>query len=137
MKIEQFKMERMQSTWENIVEYNLSESGVHPLNLDGFLGPGELAEVQRLDLGYSQTNGTTGLKQEIARLPRDQPGPDPGDRRLLGIELHLDVEHDRARRRGCLRAAQLHADVGPAKGLRGEGQNLHLAGEPGLAARPG
>ena len=30
MKLEQFAMERMQSTWENLVEYNLSESGVVP-----------------------------------------------------------------------------------------------------------
>ena len=27
MKLEQFQMERMQSTWENLVRYNLSESG--------------------------------------------------------------------------------------------------------------
>ncbi len=31
MHIDIFKMERMQSTWENVVDYNLSESGVHPL----------------------------------------------------------------------------------------------------------
>jgi len=29
MRIPLFKMERMQSTHENCVEYNLSESGVH------------------------------------------------------------------------------------------------------------
>ena len=28
MKIELFEMERMQSTWENVVEIDLSESGV-------------------------------------------------------------------------------------------------------------
>ena len=33
MKIETFEMERMQSTWENIVDYDLSESGVRPLTL--------------------------------------------------------------------------------------------------------
>ena len=33
MKLEQFAMERMQSTYENQVEFNLSESGVHPLTL--------------------------------------------------------------------------------------------------------
>ena len=33
MHIEQFAMERMQSTYENQVDYNLSESGVHPLRL--------------------------------------------------------------------------------------------------------
>jgi aspartate/methionine/tyrosine aminotransferase len=74
MKIEQFKMERMQSTWENVVEYNLSESGVHPLSLEGLLGPGELADIQRLELGYSQTNGTPELRAEIARL---YPGISP------------------------------------------------------------
>jgi hypothetical protein len=33
MKIEPFQMERMQSTWENLVEYDMSESGVRPLTL--------------------------------------------------------------------------------------------------------
>ena len=33
MRLEQFAMERMQSTYENQVEFNLSESGVHPLRL--------------------------------------------------------------------------------------------------------
>ena len=31
MKIRDFEMERWQSTWENTVEYNLTESGVHPI----------------------------------------------------------------------------------------------------------
>ena len=30
MSIELFEMERMQSTWENLVEYDMSESGVRP-----------------------------------------------------------------------------------------------------------
>jgi aspartate/methionine/tyrosine aminotransferase len=68
MKIDPFKMERMQSTWENVVDYNLSESGVHPLSLEGFLEPGELADLHRLELGYSQTNGTVELREQIARL---------------------------------------------------------------------
>ena len=33
MKIPQFEMERMQSTWENVVEMDLSESGVRPVTL--------------------------------------------------------------------------------------------------------
>ena len=74
MKIEQFNMERMQSTWENVVDYNLSESGVHPLNLQGFLSPAELADLAKLELGYSQTNGTPELRTEIARL---HPGLSP------------------------------------------------------------
>jgi len=31
MRIDRFEMERFQSTWETTVEYNLSESGIHPL----------------------------------------------------------------------------------------------------------
>ena len=32
-KFEPFIMERMMGKWENVVQYNLSESGVHPLKL--------------------------------------------------------------------------------------------------------
>ena len=31
MKIKPFELERWQSVWENKVELNISESGVHPL----------------------------------------------------------------------------------------------------------
>lgn len=62
-------MERLQSTWENRVAWNLSESGVHPLRLE------ELADTQadRLalfgqELGYTQTNGTVDLRQTIAAM---------------------------------------------------------------------
>jgi len=68
MKIEQFKMERMQSTWENVVGFNLSESGVHPLSLSELVGEEELREIAGLGLGYSQTNGTLELRREIAAL---------------------------------------------------------------------
>ena len=34
MKFETFKLERQQSIWENKVDYNLSESGVHPGSLN-------------------------------------------------------------------------------------------------------
>ena len=33
MSIEIFAMERMQSTWENVVDYDMNESGVRPLTL--------------------------------------------------------------------------------------------------------
>ncbi len=61
-------MERMQSTWENLVDYNLSESGVHPLT------PRELLEGTSLDvvldqpLVYTQSNGTTELRALVAGL---------------------------------------------------------------------
>jgi aspartate/methionine/tyrosine aminotransferase len=69
MKLEQFAMERMQSTYENLVEFNLSESGVHPLT------PRELIEdTAGLDglldqpLVYSQSNGTVELRSAIAAI---------------------------------------------------------------------
>lgn len=68
MKIETFEMERMQSTWENVVEYNLSESGVHPLSLGEFVAREELDRLLKLGLGYSQTNGTPELRAAVASL---------------------------------------------------------------------
>src|SRR6476620_9229211 len=69
MKVEQFAMERMQSTWENQVEYNLSESGVHPLTL-GELADDEPARAALLAEGlrYTQSNGTIPLREAIAAL---------------------------------------------------------------------
>jgi aspartate/methionine/tyrosine aminotransferase len=67
MRVEQFAMERMQSTYENQVEFNLSESGVHPLRL------GELVEDERgrgallnEALRYTQSNGTEPLRELVA-----------------------------------------------------------------------
>ena len=40
MPIELFEMERMQSTWENLVDYDMSESGVRPLTLRELVGMG-------------------------------------------------------------------------------------------------
>ena len=69
MKLEQFDMERMQSTYENLVEFNLSESGVRPLT------PRELIEdAAGLDglldqpLAYTQSNGTIELRRLIAAI---------------------------------------------------------------------
>jgi len=69
MKLEQFAMERMQSTYENLVEFNLSESGVRPLT------PRELIEdATGLDglldqpLVYTQSNGTVDLRRTIATM---------------------------------------------------------------------
>jgi len=68
MKIDIFKMERMQSTWENVVKYNLSESGVHPMTMEELLTPSEIEEIRHLELCYTQTNGTIPLREAIARL---------------------------------------------------------------------
>ena len=67
MHIEQFAMERMQSTYENQVDYNLSESGVHPLRLGELVDdPAAREELLREPLRYTQSNGTAELRTLIA-----------------------------------------------------------------------
>lgn len=69
MRIEPFAMERMQSTWENLVSYNLSESGVHPLRVDELLAsPAEIQDLLGQPLVYSQSNGTPELRDRIAAM---------------------------------------------------------------------
>jgi len=64
-----FKLERMLSTYENVVEYNLSESGVHPLTLRELLGdPAVIEELLDTKLNYPQTNGILELRENIAAL---------------------------------------------------------------------
>src|SRR5437763_4099767 len=69
MKLEPFAMERMQSTYENHVAFNLSESGVHPLTL-GELADDDAARAALMTeaLKYSQSNGTEPLRAAIAAL---------------------------------------------------------------------
>jgi len=69
MKLEPFAMERWQSTYENLVEYNLSESGVHPMTARELAGSAEAAErLLSVELGYSQSNGTPELRRLVAAL---------------------------------------------------------------------
>jgi aspartate/methionine/tyrosine aminotransferase len=69
MKLEQFAMERMQSTYENLVEFNLSESGVRPLTPRELIGdPAGLDGLLDQPLVYSQSNGTIELRQAIASM---------------------------------------------------------------------
>jgi aspartate/methionine/tyrosine aminotransferase len=69
MRLEPFALERMQSTYENEVDFNLAESGVHPLRLGELVDDAAgrealLAEVLR----YTQSNGTIPLRDAIAAL---------------------------------------------------------------------
>jgi aspartate/methionine/tyrosine aminotransferase len=75
MRLEPFAMERMQSTYENLVDFNLSESGVHPLTL-GELVPDAASREALLAEGlrYTQSNGTLALRSAIASL---YPGATP------------------------------------------------------------
>ena len=69
MRLEPFALERMQSTWENRVAWNLSESGVHPLRVEELANTdADRLAVLAQDLGYSQTNGTPELRAAIASL---------------------------------------------------------------------
>lgn len=68
MKIEPFEMERMQSTWEFEVDYNLSESGVHPLSFRELISPEKIERILNTELGYIQTNGPSELREAISQL---------------------------------------------------------------------
>lgn len=69
MNVEQFEMERFQSTWENLVRFNLAESGVHPVPLADLISDTtDRDEFLALRLGYSQANGTPELRRAIASL---------------------------------------------------------------------
>jgi len=66
MKLRTFEMERWQSVYENAVEYNLSESGVHPALLaDIGVDPQELGKIR---LFYSPSNGSEEFRSLAASL---------------------------------------------------------------------
>ncbi len=69
MRIRPFELERWQSIWENQVELNISESGVHPMTLAELAGnPETLQRLAEVGLGYPQTNGSEELRSRIAAL---------------------------------------------------------------------
>jgi aspartate/methionine/tyrosine aminotransferase len=63
-----FDMERWQSTYEYVVDYNLSESGVHPLTVAELCSLAGGTDVSGIRLGYGQSNGSRLLRERIARL---------------------------------------------------------------------
>ena len=67
MRVPPFLMERWQSTFEHRVDYNISESGVHPLTLSELL---DLIDLDPADvrLEYGQSDGSDPLKAAIAAL---------------------------------------------------------------------
>ena len=69
MKLGPFAMERLQSTLENRVALNVSESGVHPLRLGGLRdNDAAVAALLAQPLAYLQTNGTDELRASIAAM---------------------------------------------------------------------
>ena len=71
MKFELFELERNQSLFENEVDYNLSESGVHPLKMSEILTDDEQRELLNKNLYYGYTNGTPELRQRVADMYGD------------------------------------------------------------------
>ncbi len=69
MRVPVFEMERWQSVWENQVELNISESGVHPLTAEELVGDAEtLRGLLALPQIYPPTQGSAELRGHIALL---------------------------------------------------------------------
>ena len=64
MNFPRFALERWQSTFENSIEYNLSESGVHPLTVSE-LGI-NADDLLKCRLGYGVSNGTERFRSLVA-----------------------------------------------------------------------
>lgn len=72
-----FELERLMSDWEQAVDYNLSESGAHPVALRELLGEGLTSEhLLATELNYPQVEGTLELRERIAAL---YPGAGPNN----------------------------------------------------------
>jgi aspartate/methionine/tyrosine aminotransferase len=71
-----FAMERMMSRFEQVVEFNLSESGVHPMRLEELLAtrPGAREDLLGTEIHYPHTNGIPPLRDHIAAM---YPGATP------------------------------------------------------------
>ncbi len=70
MPFQPFVMEQMMSEWENAVDINLSESGVHPMTLGELLAMDgrEAGDLADMGLFYPQANGTVELREAIAAM---------------------------------------------------------------------
>jgi aspartate/methionine/tyrosine aminotransferase len=70
MSFTPFDLEYTQSLWEQKVDINLTESGVHPIRLDELLGnDGEkVARLLETEINYPHVNGNPELRENIAGL---------------------------------------------------------------------
>jgi len=70
-----FELERIMSDWEQIVDYNLSESGAHPAPLYELLNDSlRIEDLLATELNYPQVEGSLELRERIAAL---YPGASP------------------------------------------------------------
>lgn len=70
MKFIPFNLEYTQSLWEQQVDINLTESGVHPMRLDELIGddPDLIQTLQQTEINYPHVNGDPSLRRNIAAL---------------------------------------------------------------------
>ena len=68
MKFEEFQLERNQSTWENKVDYNLTESGVHPGTLKSLFNSDFIQKIENTEITYGFTEGSPALRESIASI---------------------------------------------------------------------
>jgi aspartate/methionine/tyrosine aminotransferase len=76
VQFDTFLMERNQTLFENGVEINLTESGVHPCTIEEILPPDQAQSLLTLPLGYGWTDGRPDLRQAIASW---YPGASPAN----------------------------------------------------------
>ena len=117
MKFPSFDMERMQSTWEHRVKYDLSESGVEALTLEEITR--DQKELMRSRLGYAEGVGREPTRALIAGF---HPGNDAKNVLITTgtSEANFLAMHDARviRRRGRRRDAELHAGARHRAGPR-------------------
>lgn len=91
-KFQPFMMERMMSKFEKEVEYNLSESGVHPLTLKELYQDDSdgLAGLLSHEMDYPHANGIPELRKNIAALYHGA-GPENVLVTVGAIEANYDI----------------------------------------------
>ncbi len=64
-----FNLEQTQSVWEQVVDFNLTESGVHPISLEDLLGDSsKIDDLLKTEIGYPHVNGDPILRERISNL---------------------------------------------------------------------
>lgn len=72
MKIDEFKLERTLSRFQNEVDYDLSASGIYPMFIDELISSDEMKKMYTdLQLRYVHTIGTKGLRTAISTFYDD------------------------------------------------------------------
>ena len=135
-KLETFAMERMQSTCENLVDFNLSESGVHPLT------PEELARRRgAARRGARPSPASIHSPTEPSPLASGSRRCHPAQRNNIQVPTAArkpttsGLEPGRARRRVVMIVPNYMQTGGLARAFGGRSRNGRLASKTRRAAR--